>query len=312
MVQKISVVAVLAVVAIGLSTSSALAEETADGLETQPHGSQLGDLPEEDAEENDDSQVSDADLEHASQGEDLLPDTSQPDSSEDLDSSDDSKEASRDIADEPRSDREGLPADLSLLSVSREEASFLPQAVTFEADVSGVELLTERADDDSAFVALLVISEPTAPTEYHFDLAIPEDHTAFIHPDGSIDVTDIAGGYVGSIGSPWAFDAEGVDVPTHFTIRGNTLVQVIDHRDATYPVVADPAWIIPVAIAIIKATAHRCAASAGCRAAVTTAINRGPGIIRNAWNNRNKIRGDSNSSGQRPTNPCKVANRPGC
>lgn len=91
---------------------------------------------------------------------------------------------------------------LAQLSVSRNEGNFVPQAVSFESDAEDVELLVERAEDGSAFVALLLISGPTAPTEYHFDLAIPQDHTAFIESDGSISVTNVAGGYEGTVAAP--------------------------------------------------------------------------------------------------------------
>lgn len=45
----------------------------------------------------------------------------------------------------------------------------------------------------------------------------------------------------------WARDANGVAVSTHFALKGNKLVQYVDHRQpgVAYPVVADPkfAWM---------------------------------------------------------------------
>ncbi|MGO1884698.1 MAG: hypothetical protein ACTH3G_04965 [Citricoccus sp.] len=44
-------------------------------------------------------------------------------------------------------------------------------------------------------------------------------------------------------GKPWARDADGTDVDTHYEIRGNSLVQVVDPApDSVYPIVADPTW----------------------------------------------------------------------
>lgn len=45
--------------------------------------------------------------------------------------------------------------------------------------------------------------------------------------------------------APWAFDANGTPVPTHYEVQGSTLVQVVDHTGAgiAYPVVADPTFI---------------------------------------------------------------------
>ncbi|SDS04654.1 hypothetical protein SAMN04488539_0899 [Corynebacterium timonense] len=44
--------------------------------------------------------------------------------------------------------------------------------------------------------------------------------------------------------APWAVDAAGRHVPTHFEIRQGNLIQVVDHTSANYqyPIVADPSW----------------------------------------------------------------------
>jgi hypothetical protein len=50
------------------------------------------------------------------------------------------------------------------------------------------------------------------------------------------------GGFV-PVAAAWATDAQGRVVPTHYEIRGMSLVQVVEpQHDTTYPVVADPAW----------------------------------------------------------------------
>lgn len=38
----------------------------------------------------------------------------------------------------------------------------------------------------------------------------------------------------------WATDANGQPVATHSSVDGSTLIQVVDHQGAAYPVVADP------------------------------------------------------------------------
>ncbi|MEJ9209242.1 hypothetical protein [Paenibacillus larvae] len=41
----------------------------------------------------------------------------------------------------------------------------------------------------------------------------------------------------------WAKDANGNDIPTHYEIRGNDLVQKVEFNENTaFPVVADPNW----------------------------------------------------------------------
>lgn len=47
---------------------------------------------------------------------------------------------------------------------------------------------------------------------------------------------------VTAVAPAWALDANGESVPTQYRIEGTTLVQVIDHHGATYPVVGDPCW----------------------------------------------------------------------
>lgn len=45
------------------------------------------------------------------------------------------------------------------------------------------------------------------------------------------------------VDSPWAVDANGASVPTHYEVRGDRLVQVVTPTAETvYPVVADPTW----------------------------------------------------------------------
>ncbi len=68
--------------------------------------------------------------------------------------------------------------------------------------------------------------------------APPEGATA----SDAIFIVDSEGNTVGGFSSPWAKDANGNNVATHYEIRSENLVQVVDHRgsDVAYPVVADP------------------------------------------------------------------------
>jgi hypothetical protein len=49
----------------------------------------------------------------------------------------------------------------------------------------------------------------------------------------------------------WVQDASGVAVPTHYSVDGNTLTQVVEHKDldnVSYPIVADP---LPVVVFVV-------------------------------------------------------------
>lgn len=61
--------------------------------------------------------------------------------------------------------------------------------------------------------------------------------------DGSIESVDESGNVLLAIGKPWAVDAKGNEVETHYEIRGTEVVQIVQHKNneqICYPVVADP------------------------------------------------------------------------
>lgn len=63
--------------------------------------------------------------------------------------------------------------------------------------------------------------------------------------DGGVEAFDHDGTLIATAPAPWARDAKGTPVPTHFEIDGTTLIQVVEHRSGeyTYGIVADPdAW----------------------------------------------------------------------
>jgi hypothetical protein len=103
-----------------------------------------------------------------------------------------------------------------------------------------------------------VIAGASAPTEFTHSLVLPTGASVVLEsglpqdPEnpGPLDpglvsgayIRDTSGNVLGGFGSPWATDANGAKVPTHFEIRSGALVQVVEHRASgvAYPVVADP------------------------------------------------------------------------
>lgn len=48
---------------------------------------------------------------------------------------------------------------------------------------------------------------------------------------------------IATISAPWAVDAQGKPVATHYELQGNKLTQIVDAtKDTTFPVTADPSW----------------------------------------------------------------------
>ena len=82
-----------------------------------------------------------------------------------------------------------------------------------------------------------VIHDAAAPTEFLYtfgDAVLTRNEGT-----GAIEISrdDVSLGFVDMA---WAVDAAGNEVPTEYEIRGSTLVQIVDHAGAQYPVVADP------------------------------------------------------------------------
>jgi hypothetical protein len=61
-----------------------------------------------------------------------------------------------------------------------------------------------------------------------------------MNADGGVTAASATGLPVFTVAAPWAKDANGADVPTYYRLEGTTIVQVVSHQAATYPVTADP------------------------------------------------------------------------
>ena len=87
-----------------------------------------------------------------------------------------------------------------------------------------------------------VIEGPDSPERFEFNVGHPEDFKMERLPTGALVVLDAANQAALTIDAPWARDAAGRDIPTHFEVDGATVTQVVEHRglDLAYPVVADP------------------------------------------------------------------------
>lgn len=107
---------------------------------------------------------------------------------------------------------------------------------------------------DQGVRLLSIIDGPEAPERYRFPVEVPAGGGLVLLDDGSVDVLGADGAVVAAAPAPWAYDADGREVPTHFEIEGDALVQVVDHVDGgfAYPVVADPSlWQITKCVGAI-------------------------------------------------------------
>lgn len=87
-----------------------------------------------------------------------------------------------------------------------------------------------------------VLSDASAPSTFEYPVDVPAGGSIVTQDDGGITVLDADGLPQGGFAAPWARDANGSSVPTHYQVNGTTVVQVVEHTGAAYPVVADP-WL---------------------------------------------------------------------
>ncbi|MCQ4119695.1 hypothetical protein [Rhodococcus tibetensis] len=85
---------------------------------------------------------------------------------------------------------------------------------------------------------------PARSIGYRFDDSlITVDAHNREHGKPELFVFDADGNPVSTIDAPWAYDANGTPIPTHYEIRDGQLVQVVDTagiENLVYPILADP------------------------------------------------------------------------
>lgn len=112
-----------------------------------------------------------------------------------------------------------------------------------------------QASISSAVRTLILINSAQSPTSYQFPIDMPPGSKPVLGEDGSVSVVNSEGGVLGTFAPPWAVDAAGKTIETRFTVTGSTLTQHVQHADATYPVIADPVWMVPVIVVGLRAAA---------------------------------------------------------
>lgn len=88
---------------------------------------------------------------------------------------------------------------------------------------------------------------------------------------------DVPAGWqmLGGFQPAWSVDANGVALPSHFEIDGNTLTQVVDTSGAEFPVVSDPLPLVAIGLAAVARALLPAILRAGARALATQAIKVG-------------------------------------
>lgn len=87
---------------------------------------------------------------------------------------------------------------------------------------------------------LIRINNDQAPREYAFPIDLGDNDRLEAMEDGTVALNSDRFPQ-GAFEAPWARDASGANIPTHFEVKNNQLVQIVDFdSDTAFPVVADP------------------------------------------------------------------------
>jgi hypothetical protein len=96
---------------------------------------------------------------------------------------------------------------------------------------------------DGSLAITSIISSSASENQFTYRFTLPKGSRMVQDSrTGSVDVLSAGGQWLGGVAAPWAKDARGADVPTHFSVRGSNLIQVVDStsKNFAFPIVADP------------------------------------------------------------------------
>ncbi|MDO4255326.1 MAG: DUF2599 domain-containing protein [Kocuria sp.] len=97
--------------------------------------------------------------------------------------------------------------------------------------------------EDGSVKIHTVLPDENAPTEYTYPMSLPDGASMQLAPDGGVLIKGSKGEYIASVATPWAKDAKGRALETHYSVQGDSIIQTISTDSRTeYPVVADP-WL---------------------------------------------------------------------
>lgn len=113
-----------------------------------------------------------------------------------------------------------------------------PGLTSFTGDNSASGIVQETS---SGFRVIRTINSPDDLDSQNYELAVGVDAHLEAVADGYLvlDGTDVRG----AIGLPWAVDARGRNLETHYRLVGTTLTQTVRvDSETSYPIIADPNW----------------------------------------------------------------------
>jgi hypothetical protein len=96
---------------------------------------------------------------------------------------------------------------------------------------------------DASVAITNIISNSAAENHFSYRFTLPKGSRLVQDSrTGAVDVLSAGGQWLGGVDAPWAKDARGADVPTYFTVKGSSLIQVVESNSKSFafPIVSDP------------------------------------------------------------------------
>ncbi|HET9412373.1 MAG TPA: hypothetical protein VFO38_06080 [Candidatus Saccharimonadales bacterium] len=123
-------------------------------------------------------------------------------------------------------------------------ATRLPDGTVVYPSNDGSANAVIAAEGDSAQM-ITTIANNGAPTHYEYGLKVAGGSNVVLMESGGALVNDTNGNTLRAVPAPWARDAKGATVPSHYATNNGALTLVVDHTSGNYayPIVADPIWI---------------------------------------------------------------------
>lgn len=149
------------------------------------------------------------------------------------------------------SDPVAITTDAATLSITLPSSEVAAEASisdnnNVEYDNADGSVTTALPKDDGSLQITTTIDHVAAPAAYSYEVDVPEGYTLEASDGGGVGIVSADGTTIlGAFAAPWAKDAAGREVTTHYEVVGDTLTQVVDHATTLgvqYPVVADP-WL---------------------------------------------------------------------
>lgn len=113
-------------------------------------------------------------------------------------------------------------------------------SVIYEDAVTDTDIVVQ-AQEDGGIRAFAVIDGAGAPNSFDFGVDVEGADDLILFDDGSVVVLDADGEPLAEVPAAWAYDADGNEVPSWYSVSDGNLRLHVDHSaTSAYPVVADP------------------------------------------------------------------------